>query len=100
MTNRKVSDPNALQNAINTGEELVKKYSGEASKVLIKPKPVAPKENWVQKLTKKVKRTFSREKVSAVEDPKTARTKDVERQLYSSGLTPDEIASLQGKKKR
>jgi hypothetical protein len=65
--------------------------------VVAKPKVKA--KNWVQKLGDKVKSAFASTKAAVVVDPNTARTKQTEDQLYSSGLTPDEVASLRGKKK-
>ena len=90
-----------LQRAIDIANEFVESEAGkQALKPVPKAKPV--KENWVQKLKKKVKGTFASGKktVKTLSDPNTVRTKDTEHQLYSSGLTPEEVASLRGKKKK
>jgi hypothetical protein len=59
MADRKASDPNAMQNALKTAEEFAKNYSGEAGKVLIKPKPkpqTVKKEGPFDKLKRGIKK--------------------------------------------
>lgn len=91
---------NKLKKATELAEGFLNSPVGKTVAKEVTAKPVVPKENWVQKLKKKVKGAFSAAKAATTVDPNTARTKQTEGRLYSSGLTPDEVASLRGKKKK
>lgn len=56
---------------------------------------VGPSANWVTRLMKKVQKTLAKEK--AARSSTTSRTKEIEKQLKTAGLTDAEIKRLQGK---
>lgn len=88
-----------LQKATKLAEEFLASEAGKTVAKEATTKSVTQKENWVGKLKRKVKSAFATAKSKAVVDPNTARTTQTEKQLYSSGLTPEEVARLRGKKK-